>query len=255
MQTELLENLAVTGVHSASTMFTPASVKTRKKDRPRWAVVLKYEGETVYTSGGKRFVSDLHHVVILPKGCCYEWQCTESGHFAIIEFESAGSYPEALCFPVKNGQRLLRLFQEMEYKRNLRKPMYEMESVRDLYTILLQLNSDSPDRYIAGTQQKKILPAVEFISQNYSKNITNDMLAEAAGMSTVYFRKLFTAAMGISPIAYTKQLRIEKAKEMLKSDYGTLSDVAQSLGYANLYDFSRDFKKHTGVAPSKYESL
>jgi len=49
------------------------------------------------------------------------------------------------------------------------------------------------------------------------------------------------------------QFRTEKAKEMLGSDYGTLSDIAQSLGYPNLYDFSRDFKKHAGVAPSKYE--
>ena len=44
----------------------------------------------------------------------------------------------------------------------------------------------------------------------------------------------------------------EKAKQMLRSDYGSLSHVALSLGYANLYDFSRDFKKHTGIAPSKY---
>ena len=46
---------------------------------------------------------------------------------------------------------------------------------------------------------------------------------------------------------------IRLPKEILKSDYGTLSDVALSLGYASLYDFSRDFKKHTGIAPSKYE--
>ena len=58
--------------------------------------------------------------------------------------------------------------------------------------------------------------------------------------------------MGMSPTAYVHKLRIEKAKEMLKSDYGNLSDVAVSLGYLNLYDFSRDFKKHTEVPPSKY---
>ena len=78
------------------------------------------------------------------------------------------------------------------------------------------------------------------------------MLAEIAGVSTVYFRKLFSSVMGVSPITYHHNLRIEKAKEMLKSDFGTLSDLAQSLGYPSLYDFSRDFKKHTGISPSKY---
>ena len=68
----------------------------------------------------------------------------------------------------------------------------------------------------------------------------------------MYFRELFTKTVGVSPIAYARELRIKKAKEMLKSDYGSLTDIAQSLGYSGLYDFSRDFKKHTGVAPSRY---
>ena len=71
------------------------------------------------------------------------------------------------------------------------------------------------------------------------------------GLSTVYFRKLFSVVMGVSPINYARSLRLEKAQEMLKSDYGSLSDVATSLGYPSLYDFSRDFKKHTGSSPLK----
>ena len=94
---------------------------------------------------------------------------------------------------------------------------------------------------------------MEYISQNYNKKIINDELAALTGLSTVYFRKLFTDIIGVSPIAYVHKLRVEKAKEMLKSDYGTLSDMAQSLGYPSLYDFSRDFKKHTGVSPSRYQ--
>ena len=101
-------------------------------------------------------------------------------------------------------------------------------------------------------KQQKIQTAIDYISQHLGERITNDILAQVAGMSTVYFRKTFTEATGTSPIVYAKLLRIEKAKEMLKSDYGTLTDVAQLLGYTNLYDFSRDFKKHTGIAPSKY---
>ena len=52
--------------------------------------------------------------------------------------------------------------------------------------------------------------------------------------------------------ANVSELKVKKAKEMLKSDYGTLSDLALSLGYSGLYAFSRDFKKHTGIPPSRY---
>ena len=58
--------------------------------------------------------------------------------------------------------------------------------------------------------------------------------------------------MGTSPISYVHELRIKKAKEMLKSDYGSITDIAQSLGYLNIYDFSRTFKKYVGISPSKY---
>ena len=191
-------------------------------------------------------------MVILPKGCSYEWECTKSGHFSIIEFESESVFCEPISFTVKHGERILKHFKDLEYKRNLRSFMFEAESIKDTYAIILSLVRLASEAYIPNSKQKKLQPAIEYISQNYSQNITNDTLSAISGMSTVYFRKLFTQTMGVSPIAYTKQLRIEKAKEMLKSDYGTLSDVAHSLGYVNLYDFSRDFKKHTGVAPSKY---
>ena len=115
------------------------------------------------------------------------------------------------------------------------------------------MTQSASEHYIPSEKQQKITPALEYISQHYHENITNDCLAEISGISTVYFRKLFSSVMGTSPIVYARRLRIEKAKEMLRSDYGTLSDVAQSLGYASLYDFSRDFKKHTGTSPSRYE--
>lgn len=253
MSIDLLSNLVITKVHSASTLYTPKNTKLKKNDRPRWAVVLKYEGETVYTSNGKRFLSDIGHIVFLPKSCSYEWQCTKSGHFSIIEFESEPTFDTPISVSVKNGEKILKTFKDLEYKRNLKKPMVELESIRDTYSILLAVTQSASDSYLPSEKQQKIAPAIEYISQHYHENITNDALAAIAGMSTVYFRKLFTSIMGIAPITYVHQFRAEKAKEMLKSDYSSLSDIARSLGYSGLYDFSRDFKKHTGVAPSKYE--
>jgi AraC-like DNA-binding protein len=71
-------------------------------------------------------------------------------------------------------------------------------------------------------------------------------------MSTVYFRELFHKVYGVSPMNYIQNLRIRRAKEMLRSDYSSITDIAFALGYNNIYEFSKAFKKHTGVPPTKY---
>ena len=254
MNTELLSNLIITKVYSVSTLYTPEKTKLKRNDRQRWSVVIKYEGETIYTSNGKRFLSDIGHIVILPKGCSYDWLCTSSGHFSIIEFESEKTFEEPFSFSVKNGEKILKMFQDLEYKRNLKSPTVELESIRDTYSILLVLMKAVEARYLPTEKQQKIAPAVEYITTHYTQNLTNDALAARAGISTVYFRKLFEQVYGTSPIAYVQDLRIKKAKEMLETDYGNIGDIALSLGYKSIYDFSRAFKKRTSLSPSRYRA-
>ncbi len=203
---EILSNLVITKVYSASTMYTPQNTKTKKSDRPRWAIVI----------------------------------------------ECALTFSEPFGFSVKNGEKILKMIKALEYRRNLKKPMTEMESIRDTYSIILALTESANGKYSPSDKQQKLAPAIEYISQNYNTKMSNGELAALTGLSTVYFRKLFTQIMGVSPVAFVHELRIAKAKEMLRSDYGTLADIAQSLGYSNLFDFSRDFKKHTGSAPSGF---
>lgn len=253
MHSNILSDLIITKIYSATTIYTEKNTKTIRNNRSCWAIVIKYEGETIYISKGKEFVSDINNLVILPKGCSYEWRCTQSGHFSIIEFESELVCSDIFSFSVKNSQTFLKLFKELEYKRTLKKPMYEVEGIRDTYSIILMLTQSIQKNYLPSEKRSKISPALDYIAKNYNKNINNDSLAKLTGLSTVYFRKLFTKSIGISPMAYVHELRIKKAKEMLESDYGSITYIAQSLGYLNIYDFSRAFKKHTGISPSKYE--
>lgn len=252
MNLEILSDLIITKVYSATTMYTEKNTKTKRNNRSCWALVIKYEGETIYTVKEKNYLSDINNLVILPKGCSYDWHCTQSGHYLIIEFESELVCHNIFSFPVKHGEKILKLFKDLEYKRTLRNPMYETESIRDTYSILLLLVQSLQKKYLPTDKLGKINPALEYIANNYNKNIKNDVLANLCNLSTVYFRKLFTEIMGASPISYVHELRIKKAKEMLRSDYGNIKDIAESLGYLNIYDFSRTFKKYTGISPSKY---
>lgn len=255
MEMDVLSKLIIKRVFAAATIYTEKNTRAKRENRGNWALIIKDEGETVYTSNGRKLITNKDNIILLPKGCSYEWQCIESAHCAIIEFESDLTCEELLHFPVKDGEKILNMFREVEYKQTMKKPMYEIESIRDCYSIMLKLISSSEKRYSTNEKQKKIAPAVEYIAKNINERITNDDLANACELSTVYFRKLFTDIFGVSPITYIQDLRVKKAKEMLRSDFGSISDVAQSLGYTSIYDFSRAFKKHTGISPMKYAKI
>lgn len=252
LKTDILDNLIIKKFYSASSVYTEKNVKMKRENRSCWAVVIKYEGETIYYTHKKSYVSNISNMVILPKGCSYKWHCTKPGFFSIIEFDSDMICDEIFSFPVKDGEKFLKMFKELELKRTLRKPMYELESIRDCYSIILKLTQTKENKYFPTYKHQKIAAAMDYIAKNYNKEITNDSLAEITGFSTVYFRKLFTEIYGVSPITYVHNLRIKKAKEMLKSDYGSITDIAKSLGYLNIYEFSKDFKNHTGLPPSKW---
>lgn len=253
MNAEILSKLIITNIRSAAAVFTPKDAKRRIENRENWAVIIKYEGETVYFCDGKKYLSNIENLVVLPRGCSYEWVCTNEGHFFSLEFECDAEYSTPLVFHTRNGSRILALCHELEKKRMMPDNTTALESIRDTYSIILALiNTDQP-RYAPKNKYKRIEPALKYISENYDKELSNELLSEIAGISCVYFRKLFSSIMGVSPMVYARELRINKAKEMLRSDYSSITDVASSLGYPDVYSFSRDFKCRVGVSPSKYK--
>ena len=59
MNLSILSDLIITKVYSATTMYTVKNTKTKRNNRPCWAIVIKYEGETIYTVKNKNYLSDI----------------------------------------------------------------------------------------------------------------------------------------------------------------------------------------------------
>lgn len=97
-----------------------------------------------------------------------------------------------------------------------------------------------------------VLESIEMIQGNYSKKLTNTMLAEHFGYNTNYYIRVFTKSMGVSPGVYVAKYRLRMSIRLILSG-SSIKDVARAVGYEDSKAFARFFKKQTGVAPSDYK--
>lgn len=79
-------------------------------------------------------------------------------------------------------------------------------------------------------------------------------LASASGYSAQHLNRLFNRVLGVTPIKLLVRMRMEAAAEALRSSGRTVAAVAESVGYADPYHFSRAFSAHFGQSPSAYRS-
>lgn len=97
---------------------------------------------------------------------------------------------------------------------------------------------------------------IEAIQEHLRTHLTANLsvvdLARQAGLSPSHFSALFKAAAGISVTEYVKRLRCSRARELLITTDGAISDVAEAVGYADAYYFSRQFRSVTGVSPREF---
>lgn len=107
-----------------------------------------------------------------------------------------------------------------------------------------------PAKRTSGDQRavKKIR---DFMAAHFSDNISLDRLSELADLSPYYLTRLFTRSTGLPPHAYLTQVRIERAKDLLRKG-NPLSQVAHAAGFADQSHLTRHFKRIVGVTPGKY---
>ena len=246
--------ITITKIISANRILTsPLKVTVKRDNRNQWGLVLKTSGKTYYTINDKEILSDCFHPVILPKGCSYSWKCIEPGECIIIEFDAAETYNDIFSFELSDSNYILNTFLKIEKLLNFKETTTQWELMHTFYGILVFLAKASKKGYITQQKQELIELAMHHITENYQNcALNNQMLAQLCGMSTDYFRKTFEKMYGISPIKYLHNFRIKKAKAILQSDYVSISQIAESVGYSNIYHFSKMFKTYTGMNPSEY---
>ena len=126
-----------------------------------------------------------------------------------------------------------------------------------LYLFVDALVRTSSTRLSAQGNQLKdfyIQEAVNYMEQNYQRNLTVEEVADACRLNRSYFSKLFKDNMGCPPQEFLIGVRLAKAAEMMCSTSAPISEIAVRCGYSNQFHFSRAFKKHYGTPPQKWRA-
>lgn len=100
--------------------------------------------------------------------------------------------------------------------------------------------------------EKGITYIISYIDKNYHDKLKLEDIAILFGYNSAYLGRIFYQETGTYFNAYLDQLRIEKAKELLKCSNIKISDIALSVGYSNLNYFQTRFKKAEKIGPSEY---
>ena len=97
--------------------------------------------------------------------------------------------------------------------------------------------------------------ALHCLNSEYMNGVTVQQVADRLNINRSYLSELFKEQMGVSPQTYLINLRLEKAAELL-TVYGESPTTAGiSVGYPDLYHFSKMFKQHFGMSPRKYREI
>lgn len=104
----------------------------------------------------------------------------------------------------------------------------------------------------ARRRQQEMLRVAALIRENPGTAPSVKQLAAQAGYTADHFGRVFESVIGLSPQAYAVQVRIDRARQLLLSTDLTVNEIADALGYQDVFFFSRQFKQKVGVPPSQY---
>jgi len=93
-----------------------------------------------------------------------------------------------------------------------------------------------------------------WLQDNYYREIIISQLAERFGMSTRTLNRRFKAALGISPLDLLQEIRVNIAKDLLKTSNLSINEIADKVGYQDTSFFTALFKKHLATTPLSYRN-
>ena len=165
-----------------------------------------------------------------------------SGGFALQKIEAL-SVPNTL-------DAVKRIFCLMQTEERVKK----IEALGLYYAFYAKafplLREAAPQKYSAV-----LIKAIEYIERNYTENFSISDLAAVCFVSESRLHHIFTEKLGITPIKYRNQIRVERAAKDLRSTALPIEEISSKHGFNSPTYFRETFKEYSGLTPKEYRRI
>lgn len=178
----------------------------------------------------------------------------------ILSLKSKEEQQNQMIYMLMLPQKLLRDIRPEDRAcyashRKLLEEFFKLQSLREQEGYITQIFTQAAaaiDGKNSSLNNSTIKRVISYIDEHYMDALSVDNLAESVYLTPTYLCVLFKKSTGKTINHYLTEVRLEKAKELLKNDAIHLQDICFRVGYLSPSYFSRLFKKYFGQTPSEY---
>ncbi|MCD7828524.1 MAG: AraC family transcriptional regulator [Clostridiales bacterium] len=171
------------------------------------------------------------------------------------ELLNNAGFTESKCtFTCSNSEKIVKIIKDAldtDYENaNIR--LHLSSALLDSFAYLTSGKVETFSDRNDSVMENRVLRGIDFINRHYREKDCIALLAKEENVSMRYLSRLFDRYSDLPPQAHLIRVRIETAKHLLRTTDETVTSVAKSVGYCDVMQFSKIFRKHTGVSPSEY---
>lgn len=240
------ENYCITGFVSALYVRDEENKMLVMRNRYSASLVFPISGEISFSTEKNRVTADCNHPVYIPQGISYVNRCLHKAESILFNFYDTDGFDQITVLPPLPAEKVLACYER------IRTAAEAVQTGR--FYIFSQLYKLLHSFEIGETQNKSpILAAVVlYIKQNFhAAGLSLADIANAAHISKVYLGKIFVKELQMTPFQYLTKIRMEQALVYLRESR-RISEISVNVGYSDVYQFSRAFKKYYGCSPKSY---
>lgn len=228
---------------------TKIDTGTRSLMKGRYAscIIAVLEGSVDFIGESTTVTLGANEAVFIPENYKYECKVTKSAVSLIFNFHTVEPLYDIRFLGRIDPEKTVEIFDRISnLSKNPDNCFYELLS---LFYQLLSVFFDNNS--VTSSTERIVEKAEKTVGDSFYKSDFNcKYLAQELHLSETYIRKLFVRYKNMPCRDYIKKVRMEKARQYIFEGF-SVSEAAVNVGYSDVYQFSRAYKKHFGFSPSE----